>query len=346
MADPRFFTRAGPFTLGRLAELTGAQLSDPAAASKEISDVAPLQDADGAKLSFLDNRKYLESFRATKAGACIVRPDFAAQAPQGVVCLLSKNPYKAYALAAQAFYPEPAPQEFRAPTAFVDSTAAIGKGCSVEHGAFIGKNVKIGNGCRIQPNVVICDGVEIGDGCDIGANSYLTHCTLGPKVRLYPGVVIGRPGFGFAIDPAGFVSVPQLGRVIIEAGVEIGANSTIDRGAGPDTVIGAGTRIDNLVQIGHNVKIGRMCVLVAQTGISGSTQFGDGVITGGQSGFAGHLNIGSGSKIAAQSGIMRDLEPKSEVMGTPAVPLRQFMRQVALLAKKARKEGGANDDND
>jgi UDP-3-O-[3-hydroxymyristoyl] glucosamine N-acyltransferase len=345
MADPRFFKKSGPLALGRIAELTGSELSDPSAAAQEVSDVAPLQDAGEGALSFLDNRKYIEAFRATKAGACIVRPEFAAQAPNGVVCLLNKNPYKAYALAAQAFYPEPAPSEFRAPTAHVDPTATIGQGCSIEHGAYIGKYAKIGNGCRIQPNVVICDGVEIADGCDIGANSYLTHCTLGPKVRLYPGVIVGRPGFGFAIDPGGFVSVPQLGRVVIEAGVEIGANSTIDRGAGPDTVIGAGTRIDNLVQIGHNVRVGRMCVIVAQSGISGSTQLGDGVVVGGQSGFAGHLKIGSGSRIAAQSGIMRDLPPKSEVMGTPAVPLRQFMRQVAIAAKMAKKgEGHDNDD--
>lgn len=339
MADPRFFKVAGPFTLGRLAEITGSQLSDESAASREVSDVAALQDADGMKLSFLDNRKYLPAFKTTKAGACIVKPDFAAQAPAGVVCLINKNPYKAYALAAQAFYPEPAVQDFRAPSAVIDPSAVIGKGCSIEHYAVIGKNVKIGNGCRIQSHAVICDGVEIGDGCDIGAHAYLTHCLIAQKVRLHPGVCIGRPGFGFAIDPAGFVSVPQLGRVIIEAGVEIGANTTIDRGAGPDTVIGAGSRIDNLVQLGHNVKTGKMCVIVAQTGISGSTQLGDGVITGGQAGLAGHLKIGSGTRIAAQSGIMRDIEPGSEVMGSPAVPLRQYMRQVALLSKMTDKKG-------
>jgi UDP-3-O-[3-hydroxymyristoyl] glucosamine N-acyltransferase len=151
---------------------------------------------------------------------------------------------------------------------------------------------------------------------------------------------VGRPGFGFAIDPAGFVSVPQLGRVVIEDGVEIGANTTIDRGAGPDTVIGAGTRIDNLVQIGHNVQIGRNCIIVSQTGISGSTKFGDFVMAGGQSGFAGHLTVGNGAKIAAQSGIMRDIPAGAEVMGYPATDLKQFMRQVATLSRlSVRKKG-------
>jgi UDP-3-O-[3-hydroxymyristoyl] glucosamine N-acyltransferase len=339
MADPRFFTLSGPFTLGMLAQMTGAQLSDPAAAETIVVDVAPLQDADRTHVSFLDNRKYAEAFKTTKAGACFVRSDLAAFAPQGTVCLLSKNPYKAYALTAQAFYPDQAVQEYRAPSVVIDETADIGLNCSIEHGAIIGKNVKIGARCRIQPFAVIRDGVEIGDDCDIGPHAYLTHCILGSKVRIHPGVSVGRPGFGFALDPTGYVAVPQLGRVIIETDVEIGAHSTIDRGAGPDTVIGQGTRIDNLVQIAHNVKVGKYCVIVSQTGISGSTQLGDYVMTGGQSGLAGHLKIGAGVKIAGQSGIMRDIPPGTEVMGTPAVPIRKFMRQVALLSKMSEKKG-------
>lgn len=343
MADPRFFKNAGPFTLGRLAELTGAQLSDPASADRKVDDVAALQEADASKVSFFTNRKYAEAFKATKAGACFVHPDLAALAPSGTVCLVSKNPHRAYALAAQAFYPEEPVREFRAPTAVIDPTATLGEGCSIEHGAVIGKNVKIGARTRVQHYAVICDGVEIGDDCDIGVRAYITHSIIGNKVRLHPGVCIGRPGFGFAIDPSGFVAVPQLGRVIIGDDVEIGANTTIDRGAGPDTVIGQGTRIDNLVQIGHNVQIGRMCVIVAQAGISGSTHLGDGVTMGGQSGLAGHIKIGSGAKIAAQSGIMRDIEPGAEVMGSPAVPLRQFMRQTATLAKISGKKGNKDD---
>jgi UDP-3-O-[3-hydroxymyristoyl] glucosamine N-acyltransferase len=338
MADPRFFKISGPMTLGKLAEITGAQLSDPGAAAREVVDVAALSEADADRLSFLDNRKYLDAFKATKAGAVFVRQELAGFAPAGTICLTHKNPYKAYALAAQAFYPAEKISEFRASTAVIDPSAKLGPSCHIGPGAVIGKNVKIGPGTAVHPNAVICDGVEIGAGCEIGAGGYLTHCLIGNGVRLHPGVCIGRPGFGFAIDPSGFVNVPQLGRVIIEDGVEIGANCTIDRGAGPDTVIGAGSRIDNLVQIGHNVRLGRACVVVAQTGISGSTQLGDFVMTGGQAGIAGHLKIGPGAKIAAQSGIMRDVAPQEEVMGSPALPIRQYMRQVALLSKMSDKK--------
>lgn len=343
MADQRFFKLAGPFTLGQLAEMTGAVLSDPAAASKTVTDVAALQEADASKLSFLDNKKYIPFFKETRAGACFVRPEMAEFAPSGTVALTHKNPYKAYAIAAQAFYPEPAVKDFISPTAYVDPGASVGAGCYIKHGAYVGKGAVIGARTKINPNAVIEDGVVIGDDCEIGAGAYVTHALIGNKVRLHPGVSIGRPGFGFAIDPAGYVAVPQLGRVIIGDDVEIGANTTIDRGAGPDTVIGQGTRIDNLVQIGHNVKIGKYCIIVAQTGISGSTEFGDYVMTGGQSGFAGHIKIGAGSKIAAQSGIMRDLEPKSEVMGTPAVPIKQFMRQTAIMSRMAVKKGNDNE---
>lgn len=339
MADPRFFKRSGPYTLGALAELTGATLSDAATAGKTVVDVAPLADATPDTLSFLDNKKYTDVFKTTKAGACFVRPELAAQAPAGTACLMHDNPYKAYALAAQAFYPADEVTAFLAPSAVVDATAVIGDNCYIDHGAVIGKNVKIGPNSRIGPHAVICDGVEIGEGADIGARVYLTHSIIGNHVRIHPGAVIGSPGFGFAIDPAGFISVPQLGRVLIEDHVDIGANTTIDRGAGPDTVIGKGTRIDNLVQLGHNVRLGKQCIIVSQTGISGSTQLGDYVMTGGQSGFAGHLKIGSGAKIGAQSGIMRDVPPKGEVMGSPAVPARQFMRQTAIWSRISLKKG-------
>jgi UDP-3-O-[3-hydroxymyristoyl] glucosamine N-acyltransferase len=342
MADKRFFNVAGPFTLGQLAEMTGSELSDPAAAARTIVDVASLQEANENKISFLDNKKYTDYFRHTKAGAVFVKPELATEAPTGTVCLKHKNPYKAYALAAQAFYPSDKPRASEAPTAVIDPSAKIGQDSAIEHGVIIGRNVKIGERCRIQAHAVIRDGVEIGDDSDIGPHVYISHAIIGKKARIHPGAIIGRQGFGFALDPAGYVAVPQLGRVIIGDDVEVGSNTTIDRGAGPDTEIGQGTRIDNLVQIAHNVKIGKYCVIVAQTGISGSTQLGDYVMTGGQSGFAGHLHVGAGAKIGAQSGIMRDVPAGEEVMGSPAVPIRQFMRQTALMARMAEKKG--NDD--
>lgn len=338
MADQRFFKKAGPFTLGHLAALTGAQLSDGDAATVTIEDVSTLEEGDAHKVTFLDNKKYLEQFKSTKARACFVRPEMAQFAPAGMALLTHKNPYKAYALAAQAFYPNEHAVGHVAASAHVDATAKLGHGCHIGHHAVIEAHAEIGDNVRIDANAVIGQGVRIGDNSHINANCVISHAMIGKNVQVYPGAVIGRAGFGFAIDPTGFVSVPQLGRVIIEDGVEIGANTTIDRGAGPDTVIGMGTRIDNLVQIGHNVQIGKFCVIVSQTGISGSTKLGDFVMTGGQTGLAGHLKIGAGAKIAAQSGVMRDIDAGGEVMGSPAMPIKQYMRQVAMMSRMSDRK--------
>jgi UDP-3-O-[3-hydroxymyristoyl] glucosamine N-acyltransferase len=338
MADKRFFTVAGPFTLGQIAELTGSELSDPVAATRVIVDVAPLQEAGSDNLAFLDNKKYIGAFKTTKAAACFVRPEFAQHAPAGTVCLTHKNPYKAYALAAQAFYPAVTAVEYRAPSASIDPSARIGRDVHVGPGAVIERDALIGDRCRIGPNAVIGAGVEIGADGVIGSNVSLSHSILGARVHIQPGCVIGSPGFGFAIDPAGYVTVPQLGRVIIGDDVDIGANVTIDRGAGPDTVIGAGTRLDNLVHFAHNVKIGRGCIIAGQVGVSGSTEIGDYVMVGGQAGFVGHLKVGSGAKIAAQSGIMQDVAPGAELMGYPGVPLKQFLRQSVLLSRMSDKK--------
>lgn len=339
MADRRFFSVAGPFSLGDIAAMTGAQLSDPARVADMINDVAPLDTAHEGHLSFFDNRKYLDAFKNTKASACFSRPELAGMGAAGVMLLLTKNPHMAYAVAASAFYPERRPVEgVRAASATIDPSAVVADDCVVEHGAVIGANVKIGSACHIGAHAVISAGVEIGDHCDIGSNVYISHALIGARVRLGPGVCVGKPGFGFAIGPQGFLGVPQLGRVIIEDDVDIGANTTVDRGAGPDTIIGQGTRIDNLVQVGHNVRIGKYCAIAAQAGISGSTQIGDRVMIGGQAGLAGHLKIGSSVKIAGQSGVLRDIPDGEEHMGSPAVPIRQNLRQATILAKLADKQ--------
>lgn len=340
MADPRFFTVAGPFTVAEIARRTGAAIAGAAAGERSLADVAPLETAGPEHLTFLDNRKYLDAFRQTRAGAAFVHPDLAVAAPAGLTLLVTPAPYRAYAVAAQAFYPEPAPVPGIAPSAVVDPSARLGPGCRIEAHAVIGAGVEIGARGWIGANAVIGAGCVLGEEVRVGANASLSHCRVGARVRLYPGVRIGQEGFGFALDPAGYVKVPQLGRVIIGDDVEVGANSTIDRGAGPDTVIGAGTMIDNLVQIGHNVQVGRGCVLVAQSGISGSTRLGDRVMIGGQGGLTGHLTIGSGARIAAQAGVMRDVAPGEEVVGSPAMPGRDYFRQVAVLRRLAAKKGG------
>lgn len=340
MADPRFFNRAGPHALARLAELSGARLQDPAAAGRLIGDVAPLETAGPNDVTFLDNRKYLEAFTRSLAGAAFVEERAAGMAPSGMALLITANPYKAFALAAQAFYPEMQPDAGRAPSAVVDPTAVVPADCEIGAHVVIGARARLGARCQIGANSVIAAGVELGDDCRVGPNVTLTHCLIGNRVVLHPGVRIGQAGFGFAPDPERPVKVPQLGRVIIGDDVDIGANTTIDRGSGHDTVIGPGTMIDNLVQIGHNAVLGRGCVLAGQVGISGSTKLGDFVMAGGQAGFAGHLTIGSGVRVAAKSGLMRDVAPGETVGGVPAMPLSLFMKQTATLRRLATKKDG------
>ena len=339
MADPRFFTATGPMSLGRLAEIAGAQPGPGADAGRMLEDVAPLETAGPEHVSFLDNRQYVAAFAASRAGACVVAPAFAAKAPAGMGLLLSAEPYRAYARIAQAFHPVVAPEPGIAPTATVDPSARLGEGCRVEAGAVIGARAEIGRRTLVAANAVVGPGVVIGDDCVIGAGATVSHSLIGNRVNVYPGARLGQDGFGFAMGREGHLKVPQLGRVIVEDDVEIGANTTIDRGAGPDTVIGAGTKIDNLVQIGHNVRLGRGCVLVAQVGVSGSTRFGDGVAAGGQAGITGHLQIGAGARIAAQSGVMRDVEAGATVCGAPAVPIQEFFRGVAVVSRLARRKG-------
>lgn len=340
MADPRFFTRAGPFRAAELARIIGAEIAAGGDGDLEIRDVAPLDSASSGDLSFLDNRKYIDAFTRSAAAACVVDKRFADRAPAGMVLFLSATPYKTHALAAAAFYPVTPPAPGTGPGAAIDPTAVIGEGCRIGPGAVIGAGAMLGARCDIGANAVIGQAVRIGDDTAIGANASLSHCDVGERTLIHPGVRIGQRGFGFAIDPAGHVRVPQLGRVIVGDDVEIGANSTVDRGAGPDTVIGDGTMIDNLVQIGHNVRIGKGCIIIAQVGIGGSTVLEDYVVVAAQVGIAGHLRIGSGAQIAAKSGIMRDIAPGAKMAGTPAVPVRQFFRQVAMLENMVRKKGG------
>jgi UDP-3-O-[3-hydroxymyristoyl] glucosamine N-acyltransferase len=339
MPDPRFFERRGPHRLASLAELSGATLSDPADADFDVADVAPLHLAGAREISFLDNRLYVDAFRTSRAGACIVAAEHVAAAPRGMRLLVAKSPYLAYALVATAFYPAQAVAAGIDSRACVDPSAKIGAGAVIGPGAVVEAQAEIGARCRIASNAVIGRAVRLGEDCEVGAGATLSHCLIGARALIHPGVRIGQRGFGFAPARTGYVKVPQLGRVIVGDDVEIGANTTIDRGAGPDTVIGDGCMIDNLVQIGHNVTLGPGCILVAQVGISGSTSLGERAMLGGQAGLTGHLKIGAGAQIAAQSGVMRDVAPGERVMGSPAQPIREHLKQVAFLSRLARKKG-------
>ncbi len=248
MADPQFFKVPTPVSLQEIAALTGATLRAPDE-NLVITDVAPLNTATETHLSFLDNKKYTDMFLSSKAGACFVLPELADRAPAGMALLITDKPYKAYAIAARKFYPEPVwNKTYIAPNAYIHPTTQIGANCIIDHNAYIGQHVKIGANSWIKPNSVIAHGVEIGDNTVIGSNCSLSFCKIGSGVRMLPGVRVGQDGFGFAIDPAGHIPVPQLGRVIIGDKVWIGSNTTIDRGAGPDTIIGDGCMIDNHVQ--------------------------------------------------------------------------------------------------
>jgi len=336
MADPRFFAAAGPFTLGQLAEIAGASLTAGADADCLIRDVASLDSAAAEHISFLDNRRYLDSFSASRAGACVLAKAHADRAPAGMALLFSEAPYLAFAKIARAFYPTPVVAAAIAPTAAIDPSVRLAAGCRIDPGAVIGRGAQIGARCHIGPNAVIGDGVVLGDDCIVGAGASISHSLIGARAYVYAGARIGQDGFGFASGPNGHLRIPQLGRVIIGNDVEIGANSTIDRGAGPDTVIGDGCMIDNLVQIGHNVQMGRGCVIVSQVGISGSTKLGDYVVIGGQTGLAGHLNIGSGVRIAAKSGVHSNIPAGLEMAGIPAVPVREWRRQIARMVRMGK----------
>jgi UDP-3-O-[3-hydroxymyristoyl] glucosamine N-acyltransferase len=304
-----------------------------------LEGVAPLQTAGSKEVSFMDNRLYASALDQTSAGAVLVHPDMAARVPAGTVAIQTTEPYAAWARVTALFYPLPPvspgihPSAIVAEGARVDPSAEVGPLSVIEAGA------EVGPGCRIGPCAVIGSGVIVGRDCRIGAHASLSHALLGARVYVYPGARIGQEGFGFAPTTDGFLSVPQLGRVILEDDVEVGANSTIDRGSSRDTVIGAGSRLDNLVQIGHNVILGRCCVIVAQAGISGSTVLEDFVRVGGQAAMAGHLRIGQGAEIGAQAGVISDVDAGAKMLGSPAQAKRDFFRQIAMLKRMAKGKG-------
>jgi len=339
MADPRFFSRAGPFSLRELAGIAEAELLTDSAEGTPVTDVASLSQATSEDISFLDNKLYATEFTTSAAGACIIRPDYKDKAPPGMALLLTNQPYHAYARVAAAFYPVQIQNPSIHPSAQVDPNTTVGSDVKIGPNVVVSNGVEIGDGTEIGANTTICSGVKIGENCRIFPNVTLQCCLIGDRVILHPGVRVGQDGFGFAMGATGHLKVPQLGRVIIEDDVEIGANSTIDRGTGPDTIIARGCKIDNLVQIGHNVRLGTGCIIVAQTGIAGSTQLGNFVALGGQVGIAGHLTIGHGAQIAAQSGVMRSVNPGAKMGGSPAQPMSEWLRSSSMLLRSGKKKG-------
>lgn len=340
-ADPRFFPGgAGPQTLAAIAAAAGGRLAAGADPDRRFAGVAPLQSATPDEVSFLDNRRYLPALRATRAGAVVVAPALADQVPAGCAAILADAPYLGFARVAALFHPLPQPVPGIHPTAVVAPDAELGEGCEVGPYAVIGAGARLGPGCLIGPHAVIGQGVVLGARCRIHAHASVTHCLAGEGVVIHPGARVGQEGFGFAVTADGrYVTMPQLGRVVIEDWAEIGASSCVDRGSQGDTVIGQGARLDNLVQIGHNVRVGRGAVIVAQAGISGSTTLGDYVQVAGQAGLIGHLTVGDRARIGAQAGVMNDVPAGTDVLGSPAWPVKEFMRAVAQLRRLASRRG-------
>lgn len=337
MADTSFYKNNGPFSLKKVAEITGAQVVDASKEEELIYDIATMEKAAANDICFFYDKKAKQKGAEVKAKACVTTQELAPFVAEGVILLLHDNPKIAFVKLNEALYAEYKPMVGISAKASVHPSAKVGRNCYVGDFAVIEENAVIGDDCRIEPGAYIGRACKIGNRCRIGANAYVAYCQMGNDCYIYTGARIGADGFGFEMMGGQHHRIAQIGRVIIGNDVEIGANSCVDRGALDDTIIGDGCRVDNLVQIAHNDQFGRGCVLVAQVGVAGSCTFGDYVVCGGQTGFADHLHVGSGAQIAAQSGVMRDVDPQAVLLGTPAVPFKDFMRQVAFLQKNSKK---------
>lgn len=336
MIDTRFFHCLGPLTLKDVLDLTQGVLEKQVDLGRLIRTIAPLEEAKDDAITCLHNSKYLHSAAKTKAGFCFIKPEYADHLPPETLPILTPTPYRAFALVAQHLYPT-VDRAYEGGADLIHPLADIGVDCLIEAGAVIQKGAVLGKGVYVGSGAIIGKGVVIGSQTRIELGASLSHCLVGKNCVIGPGARIGQPGFGFFMDEKGHVTVPQLGRVLIGDNVEIGANTAIDRGSLKDTIIGDGCRLDNLVQIAHNVQLGRGCVIVSQAGIAGSSELGDYVIVAGQVGIAGHLKIGSRARIAAQSGVMRDVLEGETVAGTPSVPVTQWHRQTVILNSLVKK---------
>lgn len=343
MTEPVFFRPARGVSLAEAALLADAVLPAGVDPTRLVFGVAPLEIAGPDDLAYMDNARYVAALGASRAGVVLVSERYAARVSANTIPIICLDPHRAYAKILGQLFPDAmSPGSFFgasgiAPGAIVHPDARIEQGAIIDPGAVVGADAEIGRGTVIGANSVVGPGVRIGRDCAVAPGVVLQHALLGNRVIIHPGVRIGQDGFGFAVGKS-HLKAPQIGRVIIQDDVEIGANTTVDRGATRDTMIGEGTKIDNLVQIAHNVVIGRHCVIVSQVGIAGSTTLEDYVVIGGQVGVIGHIRIGAGSQIAATSNVNSDVPPGSIWGGTPARPVKDWFREIAALKKLASRD--------
>jgi len=335
-----FFDMSDALSAAQVAELSACSVREGDDSTVLISAIGPLEAAPDGSLTFFDNPKYKDALLATKAAVVICSSRNLEFVPDTVVALINDQPYKAFAKTMGALFPtamrpQPLVAKGIASGAHIDPTVQLEDDVTVEHGAVIGPNASIGKGALIGPNAVVGPGVQIGRNSSISAGVTVINAIIGDDVILHCGVRIGCDGFGFAMGPGGHLKIPQIGRVVIQDKVEIGANTCVDRGSNRDTIIGEGTKIDNLVMIGHNVVIGRHCVIVGQTGIAGSSELGDYVVLGGQVAVNGHVKIGMGAQLAGLSGVSADVPPGVQWGGVPARSIKHWMRDIARLRREA-----------
>jgi len=352
MSDPSFFPQPVPMTLAEIAALTGATLADGADTGRLISGIGPLDRATPLDITFFEGVRFAAELATTRAGACFCTERDLPSMPGGTVGLAVRSPQRAFAAVGAHFYPQamrPVAVEGItgiSASAHVAADARVEADVTVEAGAVVGAGAEIGEGTLIGAGAVIGPNVRIGRQAAIGAQVTILHAFIGNRVIVHSGARIGQDGFGFIPGAAGHLKVPQIGRVVIQDDVEIGANTTIDRGSNRDTVIGEGTKIDNLVQIGHNCVIGRHCLIAGQAGISGSVTIGDFVMIGGSAGLRDNITIGNGAQIAARSAVGSDIPAGERWIGMPAQPMAAWLRELKALKRLSAARGmrGKGDD--